>query len=77
MYVEQAFLENSTFHKLISFDLEPSKWVNNIQDQDVKAGVNLTIECKADGIPLPKVVWTKKIGKKSMIIKIKKKHFRN
>ncbi|KAG8174640.1 hypothetical protein JTE90_019622 [Oedothorax gibbosus] len=40
---------------------EPSKWLNNIQDQDLKSGDNKTVECKADGIPPPKITWTKKI----------------
>ncbi|GFR06374.1 roundabout homolog 1 [Trichonephila clavata] len=39
---------------------EPSRWINNIQDQDLKAEDNVTILCKSDGIPLPKVIWKKK-----------------
>ncbi|KAG8187814.1 hypothetical protein JTE90_001188 [Oedothorax gibbosus] len=45
---------------------EPSKWLNSIQDQDLKAGDNKTIECKADGIPPPKVVWTTKSDPEEM-----------
>ncbi|GBM75396.1 Hemicentin-1 [Araneus ventricosus] len=39
---------------------EPSRWINNIQDQDLKAGENITILCQANGLPLPKVAWRKK-----------------
>ncbi|GIY04339.1 hypothetical protein CEXT_365641 [Caerostris extrusa] len=47
---------------------EPSRWVNNIQDQDLKAGDNITILCKADGLPLPKVTWKKKSDGESEIV---------
>ncbi|PRD23404.1 UNVERIFIED_CONTAM: Dscam2 [Trichonephila clavipes] len=46
---------------------EPSRWINNIQDQDLKAGDNVTILCKADGIPLPKVIWKKKTDSASEV----------
>ncbi|GFU00986.1 hemicentin-1 [Nephila pilipes] len=46
---------------------ESSRWINNIQDQDLKAGDNITILCKADGLPLPKVIWKKKMDGESEI----------
>lgn len=47
---------------LLYFALEPSKWINAIQDQDLKAGENVTIICKAEGVPSPQVSWVKKSG---------------
>ncbi|XP_054723242.1 hemicentin-1-like, partial [Uloborus diversus] len=39
---------------------EPSSWTNKIHDQDLKAGENASILCKANGLPSPQVIWKKK-----------------
>ncbi|GBM46999.1 Titin [Araneus ventricosus] len=44
---------------------ESSKWMNSIQDQDLKAGSNVTVLCKAEGLPIPQVTWKKKIDSES------------
>ncbi|XP_055939177.1 cell adhesion molecule Dscam2-like isoform X2 [Argiope bruennichi] len=44
---------------------EPSRWLNNIQDQELKVGENISILCQANGLPLPKVVWKKKTDSES------------
>ncbi|KAF8793077.1 Hemicentin-1 like protein [Argiope bruennichi] len=52
----------------VAASAESSKWINSIQDQDVKAGTNISVLCKADGLPLPQVLWKKKMGVNSLKI---------
>lgn len=47
--------------------------MNVIKDETLKAGENFTVLCRADGIPVPMVTWTRKMGKDSMKVSVASK----
>ena len=46
--------------------LVPPRWIVEPVDSSVEEGGEVTVHCKADGHPKPKITWKKSQGKSSI-----------